>query len=44
MSDHKNHICRVITQGVSPDPSTPILWMSRHLSYPDNFLHIVIVL
>jgi len=35
---------RVITQGVSPDPSTPILWMSRHLSYPDNFLHIVIVL
>lgn len=35
---------RVVTQGVSPDASTPILWMSRHLSYPDNFLHIVIVL
>jgi len=35
---------RVITQGVSPDLSTPILWLSRHLSYPDNFLHIVIVL
>jgi len=35
---------RVVTQGVTPDASTPILWMSRHLSYPDNFLHIVIVL
>lgn len=34
---------RVVTQGVSPDLSTPILWMSRHLSYPDNFLHFVIV-
>merc|ERR1711976_293822 len=32
---------RIVTQGISPDPKTPILWMSRHLSYPDNFLHIV---
>jgi len=35
---------KVLTQGISPDPSTPMLWMSRHLSYPDNFLHIVVVL
>ena len=35
---------RVVTQGISPDMNTPVLWMSRHLSYPDNFLHIVIKL
>ena len=35
---------RVVTQGISPDLTTPILWLSRHLSYPDNFLHIVIVI
>jgi len=35
---------RAVTQGVTPDPATPILWLSRHLSYPDNFLHIVILL
>ena len=21
---------------------TPLLWLSRHLAYPDNFLHIII--
>ena len=36
--------CRVLTQGILPDLSTPIPWMSRHLSYPDNFLHIVVVM
>jgi len=34
---------KVITQGITPDDNTPILWMSRHLSYPDNFLHIVVI-
>ena len=32
----------VVTQGIKPDLDTPLQWMSEHLSYPDNFLHIVI--
>ncbi|RUS71432.1 hypothetical protein EGW08_020815 [Elysia chlorotica] len=31
---------RVLIQGVEPDLDIPILWLSEHLSYPDNFLHI----
>lgn len=31
-----------VTQGIKPDLDTPLQWMSEHLSYPDNFLHIVI--
>jgi len=33
---------RCVTQGIEPDIKTPLLWLSRHLAYPDNFLHIVI--
>lgn len=32
----------VITQGISPPLETPLQWMSEHLSYPDNFLHICV--
>jgi len=32
----------VITQGITPELDTPLQWMSEHLSYPDNFLHIVV--
>nr|XP_022904887.1 autophagy protein 5 [Onthophagus taurus] len=31
---------RVRTHGVLPPLSTPLQWMSEHLSYPDNFLHL----
>eukprot|EP00088_Acartia_fossae_P035760 TRINITY_DN36888_c0_g1_i1.p1 TRINITY_DN36888_c0_g1~~TRINITY_DN36888_c0_g1_i1.p1 ORF type:complete len:266 (-),score=36.32 TRINITY_DN36888_c0_g1_i1:146-943(-) len=31
-----------IIQGVSPSADTPVQWLSRHLSYPDNFLHIAV--
>jgi hypothetical protein len=32
----------VLVQGVSPSLDTPIQWLSEHLSYPDNFLHICV--
>nr|CAD7413834.1 unnamed protein product [Timema poppensis] len=31
---------RVITHGIEPPCETPLQWMSEHLSYPDNFLHL----
>ena len=34
---------QVVVQGIEPCLSTPVLWMSEHLSYPDNFLHICVV-
>lgn len=30
----------VIIQGLEPSLDVPILWLSEHLSHPDNFLHI----
>lgn len=32
----------VITHGIEPPLSTPLQWLSSHLSYPDNFLHIIV--
>lgn len=34
---------RVIIHGISPDPDTPILWLSEYFSYPDGFLHICVL-
>ncbi|XP_046353948.2 autophagy protein 5-like isoform X2 [Haliotis rufescens] len=34
----------VLIQGIEPSLETPILWLSEHCSYPDNFLHICVVL
>jgi len=31
----------ITTQGINPDRDAPLQWMSEHLSYPDNFLHII---
>lgn len=28
---------------VFPEPETPLQWLSEHLSYPDNFLHICLL-
>lgn len=33
---------RVINHGIELPLSTPLQWMSEHLSYPDNFLHLCI--
>lgn len=33
---------QALTQGIEPDADTPLQWMSEHLSYPDNFLHVVV--
>ena len=32
----------VVIQGLEPPMETPIHYLSEHLSYPDNFLHVVI--
>ena len=34
---------QVVVQGIEPNLNTPVLWLSEHLSYPDNFLHICVV-
>ena len=32
----------VLTQGVRPSNDTPLQWMAEHLSYPDNFLYLIV--
>ena len=32
----------VLIQGLEPPLETPIHYLSEHLSYPDNFLHVVL--
>lgn len=39
----ENNSLRVLIQGVEPSRETPLLWLSAHLSHPDNFLHLCIV-
>ncbi|XP_035825360.1 autophagy protein 5 isoform X2 [Aplysia californica] len=34
---------RVLIQGIEPPLDTPVCWLSEHLSYPDNFLHICLM-
>ncbi|MFT7800413.1 autophagy protein 5 [Arapaima gigas] len=34
---------QVVIHGIEPMLETPIQWLSEHLSYPDNFLHISII-
>ena len=33
---------KVTIQGVTPPLEAPMQWVSEHLSYPDNFLHVVV--
>ena len=33
---------KVVTQGIEPDLETPLQWLAEHLSYPDNFLHVIV--
>lgn len=32
----------VYTHGININTDTPLQWLSEHLSYPDNFLHMCI--
>ncbi|EDV27458.1 Autophagy protein 5 [Trichoplax sp. H2] len=34
---------RIITQGIEIPQNTDLQWMSYHLSYPDNFLHVAVL-
>lgn len=34
---------KVLTHGISVPYDTPVQWMSEHMSYLDNFLHLVLV-
>ncbi|KAK9736625.1 Autophagy protein Apg5 [Popillia japonica] len=34
---------KVRTHGIVPALNTPLQWMSEHLSYPDNFLHLCVM-
>ena len=34
-------LVKIFTHGIEPPRETPLQWMSEHLSYPDNFLHLV---
>lgn len=33
----------VKTHGIQVPTDTPLQWLSEHLSYPDNFLHLCLV-
>jgi len=33
---------KALIHGIEPPPETPLQWLSEHLSFPDNFLHLVI--
>ena len=33
----------IVIHGIEPPLETPLQWLSEHFSYPDNFLHLVIV-
>ena len=41
ISDLSNN--RVLIQGIEPSMDTSMLWLSEHLSHPDNFLHICVI-
>lgn len=32
----------LLLQGVSPSLDAPLTWLSDHLSYPDNFMHMTV--
>ncbi|XP_033740992.1 autophagy protein 5-like [Pecten maximus] len=42
-SEDKTFSRRVVLHGVEPCLDTPLLWMSEHLSYPDNYLHLCLL-
>ncbi|MBN3319326.1 ATG5 protein, partial [Atractosteus spatula] len=41
IDDQKKY--QVVIHGIEPMLETPVQWLSEHLSYPDNFLHISVI-
>lgn len=42
-SDDGEKKYQVVIHGIEPVLETPLQWLSEHLSYPDNFLHISVI-
>ena len=42
-SDKDFEQMRIILHGIDAPLETPLQWLSEHFSYPDNFLHIVVI-
>ena len=42
LPDRRPEEVSVLTQGVRPSNDTPLQWMAEHLSYPDNFLYLIV--
>lgn len=42
LADGKSTDLIVVLHGIQLPLHTPIRWASDHLSYPDNFLHLII--
>ncbi|XP_057340533.1 autophagy protein 5 isoform X2 [Microplitis mediator] len=42
-SEDKNSQKSVRTHGITPPLDTPLQWLSEHMSYPDNFLHLCLI-
>nr|AWV66691.1 autophagy-related protein 5 [Brachionus koreanus] len=40
--ENSSNLKLILIQGVQPSLDTPVQWLSEHLSYPDNFLHICV--
>lgn len=32
-----------LTHGIEVEKETPLQWLSEHMSYPDNFLHVHLI-
>lgn len=42
-STERSRVTSCLIHGINVDPETPLQWLSEHLSYPDNFLHICLL-
>ncbi|XP_055380369.1 autophagy protein 5 [Condylostylus longicornis] len=43
LSQNEKQAIGIRTHGIDVHEDTPLQWMSEHLSYPDNFLHLFVV-
>ena len=34
---------KLLIHGISPSLATPLAWLGENMSYPDNFLHIIVL-
>lgn len=42
-STERSRVTSALIHGINVDRETPLQWLSEHLSYPDNFLHILLL-